>query len=409
MEMNLFLYLAALFLAAFIMKGISGRLKLPEVTGYVLVGVMLGVSLLRLLSPEVLVHLSPISTVALGIISFMIGAELRIDVIRKLGRTILFIVLFECLIAFAFVYAGIMALFPGNAEMALLLGAVASATAPAATVAVIKQYRAKGPLTSTIMAVIGIDDAIALIIYVIAAAFVKSSFIGGEVHIAQVALSTLISLGESLGLGAAAALVFTLILGKSRNTDWIRYLLSAMVLGLLGLSELLGCSELLAVMTFGAVTVNGSPVLGRKSGSIVEELSPFFLALFFILSGAYLDLRAIGKIIVIGLAYFGLRSAGKVGGATLGALVGRAPKKVRANIGLALLPQVGVAVALALSINKEFTRPEFGAAGTEMATAIINILLFTTVITEVIGPMLTSLALRRAGETNVADNAPRGG
>jgi Kef-type K+ transport system membrane component KefB len=259
------------------------------------------------------------------------------------------------------------------------------------------------------MAVVGIDDAIALIIYVVASAFVSSSLLGGEVHITQVALVTLISLGESFGLGLAAALVYSFILRKTKNTDWIRFLLSAMVFGLLGLSELLNCSELLAVMVFGAIIVNRSPLLGKKSGSIVEEASPFFLASFFILGGAHLDLRAVGNVAVIGLAYFGLRSVGKIGGASLGALLGGASKQVRNNIGLTLLPQVGVALALALSINKEFTRPQYGSAGAEMAGAIINILLFTTVITEVIGPLLTSVALRRAGETSRSGNSPRGG
>lgn len=410
MELNVFLYLSAIFLAAFVMKGVTGKLKIPEVTGYVLVGVMLGVSVLRLLSSSVLDHLSSVSTIALGIIAFIIGVELRIDVIKKLGKTILFIVLFECLTAFAFVYIGIMLLFPGNPETALLLGAVASATAPAATVAVIKQYGARGPLTSTIMAVVGIDDAMALIIYVIASAFVKASIIGGQVHVSKIILSTLVSIGESLALGVFAAFLFGVILKKSRSTDWIRLLLAAAILGLLGLSELLGCSELLAVMVFGAMMINRFPVLGKKSSSIIDDLSPYFLAAFFILGGAHLDLRSISKIGVMGLAYFGLRSSGKIGGASLGAILGKAPKNVRNNIGLALLPQVGVALALALSINKEFTKPEYGSAGAGMASAIINILLFTTVITEVVGPLLTRFALRRSGEAKgSSEHAPQGG
>lgn len=398
MEVNIFLYLAALFGAAFIMKGITARMKIPEVTGYVLVGVLLGISLLRILTPEILDHLEPVSTIALGIIAFIIGVELRLDVIRKLGKSIFFIVLFECFSAFLLVFIGLQLIFPVSRELALLLGAVASATAPAATVAVIKQYGAKGPLTSTILAVVGIDDAIALIIYVLASSFVKSSLLGGELHISQVALATVISIGESLGLGTVVALLFSFILRKVRSNDWIRLLLASGILGLLGLSELLGCSELLSVMVFGAVTVNTSPVLGKKSGSIVEDLSPYFLAAFFILGGAHLDLFSVTEIGVMGLVYFLLRSTGKVGGAGFGALIGKAPKAVRSNIGFALLPQVGVALALALSINKEFTRPEYGATGASMASAIINILLFTTVITEIVGPMLTSFALKRAGE-----------
>jgi Kef-type K+ transport system membrane component KefB len=161
-------------------------------------------------------------------------------------------------------------------------------------------------------------------------------------------------------------------------------------------------------MVFASIVVNTSPTLAKRSASIVDNFSPIFLVAFFILGGAHLDVRLIAEIGLLGLLYFALRSSGKIGGATLGALVGRAPKKIRWRIGFTLLPQVGVALALALSINQEFTREIYGARGAEIAHYIINILLFTTIITEIVGPILTRFNLRRAGEIQPASET-RGG
>ncbi|MDC7241398.1 MAG: sodium:proton exchanger, partial [Spirochaetales bacterium] len=157
-------------------------------------------------------------------------------------------------------------------------------------------------------------------------------------------------------------------------------------------------SELLSIMTFGCVLVNISPAIAKKGTVNIENYSPVFLAAFFILGGAHLNLRLLGQIGVMGLIYFAARAVGKMGGASLGAVLGKAQPQVKKFIGFTLLPQVGVALALALSISKEFTKPVYGSAGMEMATTIINILLFTTIITEIIGPLLTRFALHRAGE-----------
>lgn len=388
----LFLYLGGLFFTAYLIKLISQKIRLPEVTGYVLVGVLLGASVLKVLTPAVLSELSSLSSIALGIIAFIIGLEFKIPVIRKLGKPIIAIVIFECLGTFCAVFFPLNALFPGSFNTALLLGAIAAATAPAATVAVIKQYGAKGTLTSTILAVVGIDDAFALIIYVFASSFVKGALAGESFKIWNILGTAGLSLGISIALGIGFSILYLLILKKVRNNDWITLLLVAFILSLIGLCELLSASELLTVMVFGAVIVNSSPVLSRKSEQIVESFSPVFLAAFFILGGAYLDLKAVASIGLIGLAYFGLRTGGKIIGASLGAIIGRAPKVIKKYIGFTLLPQVGVALALAIAINKDFS-------GTAMAYNIINILLFTTILTELIGPLLTKTVLKKAGET----------
>ncbi len=400
MEFNVFLYLAAIFAAGYASKLITSALKIPEVTGHVVMGVLLGGSLVNLLSTKTLDMLSPLSSIALALIAFTIGIELKLEVIKKLGKSIFAIVTFESVGAFIVVFLSLHYIFKADLNTALLLGSVASATAPAATVAVIKQYKAKGVLTSTILAVVGIDDAFALIIYVFVESFVSSNLLGKSVALGAMIGSAFLSILTAIGLGVVSAIVYILILRKTKNNDFVMLLLTAFLFLLLGLAEVLGVSELLAIMAFGMMIVNSSSVLSKKSESVISNFSPVFLVAFFILGGAHLDISLIGKIGFLGLFYFAARSVGKIGGATLGAVLGKAPKNIRFLIGFSLLPQVGVALALALAINKTFGSPEFGAVGAQLASVIINVLLFTTIITEVVGPLLTRLALRKAGETN---------
>lgn len=404
MNGQIFLYLAAIFAAAYATKVLTNKAKIPEVTGFVILGVILGVSAVNLLTPAMLDKFSSISTIALGMIAFTIGIELKAEVIKSLGKSIFTIVTCESLGAFFVVFVVLRYIYKAELNTALLLGAVASATAPAATVAVIRQYKSKGPLTSTILAVVGLDDAAALIIYVFVEGFVSSRLLGTSISIPLMLLGALIEILEAFGIGIVAAIIYVLILKKVKNNEQIMLLLVAFLLGLLGISEYLGVSELLAAMAFGAVIVNTSPVLSKKSANIVSSFSPIFITAFFILGGAHLDISLIKDIGILGLWYFLARSIGKTGGATLGANIGKAPKTVRSLVGFALLPQVGVALALALAINKEFTMPQYGAAGATMAKIVINVLLFTTIITEIIGPLMTRYALKKAGEVHLTDN-----
>jgi len=403
MSINVFVYLGVIFAAAYVVKYLTHKLKIPEVTGYVLLGTILGVSVIRFLNQGVLDELQPISTVALGIIAFIIGVELRLDNLKKLGMSVLAIVILEGFGAFASVTLVLYYVANQTIELSLLLGAVAAATAPAATVAVIRQYKAKGTLTSTILAVVGIDDTIALVIYVFVSSFVKSSLTGIDANLLSILGTAFLSIGLSLLVGIVLSLAYILVLRKVRNNEWIEVLLAAFLLLTLGVSEELGISELLSMMVFGSFVVNASPGLAKRSMGIVEWFSPLFLAAFFVLGGAHLNFGLILDIGFIGILFFLARSAGKIGGASLGAVIGRASKEVKKFIGFALLPQVGVALALALAINKDFNIPRFGDVGAHMASVVINVLLLTTILTEIVGPILTRTALTRAGETGLQE------
>ncbi len=179
---------------------------------------------------------------------------------------------------------------------ALLLGAVAAATAPAATVAVIRQYKSKGTLTSTILAVVGIDDAIALIIYVVASNIVRANLNGGGAPVFLIVGQALLSIAVSFVVGAVFAFLYIMLLNQVKQNEWIMLILVGFILAMLGICQYFKISELLCIMVFSMAIVNFSPALAIKSETIAQSFSPVFLAGFFILGGAHLDVTLITKV-----------------------------------------------------------------------------------------------------------------
>ncbi len=382
---------------AYVVRRITGKIGMPIVTGYVIVGVLLGISLLKVFRTESLDRLDVINDFALGIIGFTIGSELRREVFQRLGKSIVLIALIESMAAFILVTAAMYLLDPTRFYQALILGSVASATAPAATVHVIRQYKAEGPLASTIMAVVGIDDAFALIIFVFASVVAKSILSAEQISFLKIFMAPMVEIVLSVGMGAVCGLAFSWLFKKVRYPDELLLGVAAFILLILGLAHQFHLSGLLAAMTFGCVVSNMQSMLTHRSMKILENISPLLYAFFFIFAGSHLNISLLPAIGMTGLVYLLVRAAGKIGGASLGAWIGKAPRSVRKYVGFALIPQVGVAIALAMMVRKEFGEG-FGERGTELASLVINVLLFTTIITEVVGPLLTKLALTKSGE-----------
>lgn len=399
--MNALIYLALAAFAAFWAKRLTGKIGIPIVTGYVLVGVVLGISVLKVFHLEILDSMTMVNDFALGVIGFTIGAELRKEVFAKLGRSIVLIALCEAFLAFVLVTGATYLMDPSRLYQALILGAVASATAPAATVYVIQQYKAKGPLTSTVLAVVGIDDAFALIIFVFATVVVKGLLRAEHIAVMEVILTPVKEIGLSVVLGVSMGFFFSWLFRKVRFPDDLLLGLAAFILAILGLAKSFHLSGLLAAMAFGTTVSNLNGALTHRSAKLLEGLSPLLFAYFFIFAGSHLDIGLLPKIGLMGLVFLVARVVGKVGGASLGAILGKAPQVVKKYVGLALIPQVGVAIALAIMVRQEFGMGGFGQAGENLALLVINILLFTTVITEVVGPLLTKWALTKAGERQV--------
>lgn len=375
--------------------------KAPSVAGYVIMGVLLGGSVAGVFTPTELGGMGMVGDLALGVIAFSIGGELEWRTVRQLARSLFPIVLLEALGAMVAVTLGVW-LLTSDWPLALVLGAISAATAPAATVMVIRELRAAGVLTRTLMAVVGIDDAIALILYAVAAAVAKAMLSSKAVlSLAAVAQVAGWEIGGALALGCGAGLAVGPLLSRLGSREASLSLTIGALVSIAGVAERAGVSPLLANMAFGVLLVNIAPISTKALVEQVATLGAPILIGFFVLAGAHLRLDLLPSLGALGVVYLGARILGKVSGASLGAVLSHAPAGVRNNIGLGLLSQVGIAIGLSLVVANEFS--QFGDEGQRLAVTVINVLLATTVVTEVVGPVLTRWGLIRAGEAGGMD------
>ncbi|PKM95377.1 MAG: potassium transporter [Firmicutes bacterium HGW-Firmicutes-1] len=383
-------------MSGFFIGKLINKLKIPSVAGYIIAGLILGQSFLGILNLEFLDQVSSVSDMALGLIAFSIGGELLANNLKKIGKKVFAIAFFEAFGAFGIV-TGAMLLLKQPLEVALLLGAVASATAPAATVMVITELRAKGPLTSTLIAVVAIDDAICLMIYAVASSIARVAISHSEtVRWSSIILKPLVEIGGSIGIGIVMGGILVFILGKVSYTREILTILIAAIMLTLGIATLFNLSALLSNMTLGIMVANLS-THRTKVFSIIESITAPIYTAFFVLAGARLNVSLLAEVGIIGLVYTVARIIGKIGGSSLGATITKADPVIKKYIGFGLLSQIGVAVGLAIVISHEF-------AGTEIGSLVITVLLATTVITEIVGPLCTRFAIMKSGENGAVDD-----
>lgn len=410
-------------------------LHLPNVTAYLIVGILIGPYLFSLfnknltgiLSEEMVDSLGIIVDIALGFIAFSIGSEFKLSSIKKIGKGVIIITVLQACMALVFVdialsvYSLITQSFSENLPLILTLGAVATATAPAATLMVIKQYKAKGPVTDTLLPVVALDDAIGLILFSlsfsIAQVFAKQQAgIGGDgTNIINIVLSPILEIVLSLVIGAiiGAVLAFVMKFFKSRANRLI-CMIAAVFLGV-SLCTLFGTwfgielSSLLTCMMIGALFCN----LRKDAINIIDGVdrwTPAVFMLFFILSGAELDFSLI-TLPVLGICgvYLIARSLGKYCGARWGCSINKTEPNIKKYLGLTLLPQAGVAIGMARSASTTFKSiaetalindPNF--AGTSylngIGGTITAVVLCATLVYELVGPVITKIALTKAGE-----------
>lgn len=381
-----------LFLGQFGSK-LLRRIKIPQVVGYIVMGIILGKSVLNWLKPETI---TGVTGIALGLIGFTIGSQLQFSQLRKLGRSILTISLLEAFMAFLLVALSVWAL-TGEIFKGLIFGALASATAPAATVDVLEEYRCRGVLTTTLLAVVGIDDGIALIIYGMAEPFARVLYQPESVvGITAILLEPLRELGGSIVVGGLLGIIFNFIL-KNLNLPGERLSITlAVVLIGCGLAEQFHLSLIMTNMVIGLTVGNLAPRQISRLNNVIAGFTPPVYILFFALVGARLDIRLLPAMGLLGIIYIIARAAGKFGGAYLGARLSKAPDVVRKYLGLALFSQAGVAIGLAIAASSDFA--EVGPAGAEFGNLIINTITATTFVVQLIGPSLTRIAVFKAGE-----------
>jgi len=379
---------------------LSNKIKFPRITGYIIVGIILSPSLLNLVSRATIEKLDIITHATLGIVAYLIGASLRMESIRKLGRSIAWITPFQSLgawlvstLVIAFVAPLILAA-PGATfmssyfPMALVIGAMASATAPAAVMAIIREYKARGPFTTTLLAVVALDDAIAVVAFAVALGIAQPLVIGsGSISLHQMLAIPALEIAQSIGIGAA--LGFSLVyLSKLVRT---RALLLSVVLGIImlctGLSSFLGVSLIMANMTIGFIVANR--VEDSEPTTAIEGIEEVVFSIFFVFSGMHFDASVMKTAGILALLIVATRFAGKYLGTRLGAVISRAPDPIKKYLGLALLPKAGVTLGLALLAQENF--PVLG-------NLIFNGVLASVIINEIVAPPLTKYAITKAGE-----------
>ncbi|HHS97339.1 MAG TPA: cation:proton antiporter [Chloroflexi bacterium] len=396
MELDSLAVIGLTIVGAYLGSKAVQRIGIPQVVGFIVVGLLLGTSFLNVIPLEMVQELGFISEIALGLIGFEIGSHLRFEELRRMGPTILAILLGEAVGTFLLVTAGVY-LLTGSDYTALIFGALAAATAPAATVDVLAEYRAKGPLTTTLLAVVGMDDVLALLLFSLAAALAESLLAkSGGLSLQQVVALPLREIGGALLLGVGIGLPFEWLLDRLKGRHAVYAYIVGTVLLVAGLANSIHASLILATMTMGIVITNIGSDNSEYVACVVERVGPLAYTLFFALVGARFQITLLPQMGVLGLLYIVLRTAGKFGGAWLGGWVGRAPRTVRDNLGLGLLSQAGVAVGLALSVANRFDI--YGPVGAALGQLVVNVITATTFVVQMVGPVMVKLAITRAGE-----------
>jgi len=410
--MNTLLSVSIALLGGLLMTRLFKPLKLPSVTAYLIAGVLIGPYCLGALGIEGLgfnnahavENLSLISEVALGFIAFSIGSEFRLDELKKTGMQAMVIGIFQALVATLFVdlaLYGVHLMMPDklSTSQAITLGAIATATAPAATLMVVRQYKAKGPLTNLLLPIVALDDAVGLIVFAVSLGIAKTIIVG-TTDFVSIFINPIVEIIASLSLGAVMGWVLTQ-LEKMFNSNTNRLNLAiAFVFLTAALSMMkievgpihISFSSLLVCMMLGTIFCNICPLSHDLMEKTDKWTSPLF-ALFFVISGAELELNVFTDIaiVIIGMTYIVFRSLGKYYGSYVSAKFTKCSPEICKYLGITLLPQAGVALGMCSIVASS---PEMSGQG----ALVRNITLFAVLIYELIGPVLTRQALKAAGD-----------
>ncbi|MCY6484802.1 cation:proton antiporter [Clostridium aestuarii] len=378
--------------AGIIMGKIVSLFKLPKVTGYLIAGVVIGPSMLNIIPSIAASKLTIIADAALGFIAYSIGSSFNLEHLKAMGKKVFIITLFESLGAVFIVDIIMIFIFKMPIAFSIVLGSIAAATAPAATLMVIKQYKATGPLVDTLLPIVAMDDAVGIIVFGVSTTIARSLINGtSDLSLANVILNPLLEIFYALILGVLMGTVLSIISRKAEGEDQLLCITVAVLFLNIGICSTIDISPLLSCMMIGAAVINIAPANNRTI-SIIDKFTPPIFIAFFTIAGIELNLSLLAQVGEIGAAYIISRLIGKIVGASLGSKLANCSKTVQKYLGLTLVPQAGVAIGLAMVA--ETIIPQYGSS-------IRTIILSATVVYELIGPLLTKIALKQAGEITI--------
>ena len=389
----------------FIFGELLSKIKLPKVTGYILAGVLLNPQLFHIIPTDFTNHTDVITNIALSFITFSVGGTLLYKRIKRLGKGIVLITLFEAEIAFMIVFLGLLAVTPFFINvvgatwfavfipLSFLLGSLASPTDPSATLAVAHEYKAKGDVSSTIMGVAAFDDALGIINYSLAISIAGILVLNQSFSIYSSIVQPLTVIIGALVLGLVIGVIFnaiTIFLKKETEGAFIVIILCFLLL-CFGIASILGFDELLATMAMGAIVVNFNPMREKIFKILERYTEELIFVLFFTLSGMHLNFSVLSTSYILIVFFVIFRTVGKILGTSIGAYLAKSPRKIKKYTAGGLIPQGGIVIGLALLIKQN---PAFDA----ISDIIISIIIGATIVHELIGPIIAKKALLKAGE-----------
>ncbi|WP_291583602.1 cation:proton antiporter [Clostridium sp. UBA6640] len=395
--MDLLLKISIVLFVGVIGGRLAKYLKLPNVTGYLVAGLFIGASFLGTITEQDMASFSIVNEVALATIAFSIGSEFVLKDMLKVGSSILIITIAEAIGAVILVFIVTYYGFNQSFAFSIVIASMSAATAPAATMMVIRQYKAHGPLTRTILPVVAIDDAVGIMLFGLAMSLAKISIDSTSHSFLQMITSPIIEILGSLLLGFLLGAILTFVANRARSKEELLSIVLASIAASTGLANLLNLSPLLTCMMLGATLVNLMHNSNRVFTLITDFTPPIYL-LFFTLAGASLDLGILAQVGALGVGYVIARATGKILGAFLGAKAVNADDAVVKYLGLSLLPQGGVSIGLSIIVKQEL--PQFAAA-------ITTVILFSVLVYEISGPILAKIAIEKAGEVDGLNKVSR--
>ncbi|MCM8538226.1 MAG: cation:proton antiporter [Lentisphaeraceae bacterium] len=398
-----------LILGIAILAGILGasffqKLKFPHVVGYIIIGIIIGQSGLKIISSNNEEMFLSLNDFSLGVIGFMVGSELHLSSFKKYGKQFLSILLGEGILAFLLVSSSLTFFFymmtkdlNTSFALAILFGAIASATDPASTISVLWEYRARGVLTTSIITIVALDDALAMTLYGISNAVSQLILNSGQVSILSELTHTVKELGGAVILGITLGYVLNELLRKMSSKKNL-VLGIGFLLIIIGLSKKLGLDGILATMSFGGTLINKAPKRSEDLFNIFKTLSTPIYVIFFVLVGAKLDLSKIPLWLWLAVSiYVALRCIGKYYGAYFGAKLSKSEPVVQKHLGLSLFAQGGIAIGLAINASKHITGQ---INGMPMGEVLIFGITASTLIVQFLGPAMVKVAINKANEAH---------
>ncbi len=389
------LSLALILLTGVALGGVAKRLHLPSITGQILAGILIGHSVLNLLDEESIHGLGPITHFALGLMAVTVGAHLNFRRLKNAGKRLGVLVLLESLLTPALVFAGLFALPGIDTPMAALLGTIAISTAPATIVALVRETRSKGVFVKTLIASVALNNMACILMFEIARAYAVAEWAPeGGPEIATGILAPALQLAKAVALGGVAALAADLVNRLFSTKERLATSALAAILLTAGMADYLGISPLLACLFLGIVQTNMNSEREQLVDRVFTDFEPAIMAVFFTLAGMHLDFEHIATAGLAAIVFFTLRVVGKLLSVHWAMSFAGTTDTLRKNLGLALLPQAGLAIGLVLLIRDD---PVL-STHEESISLFVAIVLTVVTMNELLGPILTRYGLKRSGE-----------